>query len=576
MPHSDIAACEQVPAAAGVSGGFRWTRVSHILACLLAMTWAVAAPAEEPQWKPARLWVACSEKTVWVVGVSDPRDEALAVVRFWQASGPDDTLKLKPSRYWDISGNLVRVAAGAEALRVLYSNNATWVYFDGGREAVPGTNWREHSDAPPLAWGGDPAEQAFWALAERATGRTDDTEAAPGPAESHPAADERTEVTLPDASDRLVLIELRAGRWHRHDVPSAIETADAYWLVGHKKTAGLFWRSPDGVVRFARFAGGAWSPAETVARDVGHEEGFATAWAGARSEGPVFIVGRPGATGGRVRLHVCLPDEAAWAMSEAVREGNDYLELDAKRCGVGVRGGRIGIARPDARGGIEFGWCEVDAAEPVVRFSTLSARAPSVPAERGWMDTVLLGLLLGVLTLVIFSRREQINRPAVMPRGLVLAPVWKRAAAAAFDLMPAVFLTSACLTVFAEPLELPVDFAAMKERMDDPEFLAKLLPFHALLLLAYGIWCVAWELACGTTLGKRIFGCRVLSADGTVAAPRQIVIRNVLRVIMFAFGPQGLTVALMMMVFLTRNRQRLGDLLANTVVVEPGPPNGKP
>jgi len=574
MPSSDGVVRRPAHAAAGVAGGSPVKRVSHIFVCLLAMAWTGAAPAEEAAWEPARLWVACNETDVWVVGASEAQGEALAVLRWWHASGAGDALKPAPSRYWDINGNLVRVAADAEALRVVYSNNATWAYFGGKREAVRGSNWRDHSDSPPLAWGGDPSKRILWALAERRAEPIDDPDVATRPAESIPGDDDLALVASPDVSTRLVLIELRRGRWHLHDVPTTIEAADAYWLVGHKGTACLFWRLTDGVVRFATFADGSWSSPETVARDVDNAEGLAAAWAGARREGPVFIVGRP-VSGDRVQLHIYLPGEGGWETSDAVREGNEYLELDATRCGVGVRGGRIGIARPVEGGGVEFGWGELDGPGSV-RFSKLSARSRTVPDKPDWMETVLLGLLLGVLTVVIFSRREQINRPAVLPQGFVIAPVWKRAAATLFDLAPAFFVTAACLSMFAETLELPDDFELLFERREDPDFVAKLVPFNAVLLLTYGIWCLAWELACGSTLGKRVFGCRVLSADGAVASPRQIVLRNVIRVIMFALAPQGLVVTFMMMVMLTRNRQRLGDLLANTVVVEPGAPNGKP
>ncbi len=567
MPNSARGFRTSAHTTAGVLGGFRLTRASPILACLLAMAWAGAALAEEPAWKPARLWVACSETDVWVVGASEPRDKALAVLRLWQASGDDVELKPAPSRDWNINGNPVLVAADADALRILYSNNATWAYFGGRREAVPGSNWRDHSDAPPLAWGADPATRILWALAERRSEPAGDGEASTQPAETRPD-DSSAVVASPDASDRMVLIELRKGRWHRHDVPVAVEAADAYWLVGHEETAGLFWRSRDGVVRLATFAGDGWSSAEVVARDVDIAEGLVTAWAGTGHDGPVFIVGRPVAED-RVQLHVYQLGEGGWATSDPVLEGNEYLALDPTRCGVGVRGDRLGVARPGAGGGVEFGWGRLDGSGPV-RFSTLSTRTPSVPSKPDWMDTVMLGLLLGVLTVVIFSRREQINRPATVPRGFVIAPVWKRAAATLFDIMPAFFVMSACMKVFEGMLELPNDVNLMFERLDDPELMVKLVPFGVVFLMTYGIWCLAWELACGSTMGKRVFSCRVLSADGTVPSPRQIVVRNVIRVIMFAFGLQGLMVTFMMMVLLTRNRQRLGDLLGNTVVVEPG------
>jgi uncharacterized RDD family membrane protein YckC len=78
-----------------------------------------------------------------------------------------------------------------------------------------------------------------------------------------------------------------------------------------------------------------------------------------------------------------------------------------------------------------------------------------------------------------------------------------------------------------------------------------------------------WELATGATPGKMLFGCRVLGINGAPPLTRQIVVRNAARVLELLAWPL-LLLTLMSMGVLTRNRQRIGDLLADTMVVEPG------
>src|ERR1022692_1223823 len=68
----------------------------------------------------------------------------------------------------------------------------------------------------------------------------------------------------------------------------------------------------------------------------------------------------------------------------------------------------------------------------------------------------------------------------------------------------------------------------------------------------------------GQTLGKRLFGLRVVDAQGLRLRPAQVVLRNLLRAIDFlpAAYLVGVTACL-----LSRKGQRLGDLAANTVVL---------
>lgn len=89
-----------------------------------------------------------------------------------------------------------------------------------------------------------------------------------------------------------------------------------------------------------------------------------------------------------------------------------------------------------------------------------------------------------------------------------------------------------------------------------------------LVLIQFGLvlfYHLAFELFCnGQTPGKRWIGIRVVSANGLPLTATGAVIRNLVR--LFDFLPIFYGVGLVVL-FATRNTQRLGDLAARTVVI---------
>lgn len=86
-------------------------------------------------------------------------------------------------------------------------------------------------------------------------------------------------------------------------------------------------------------------------------------------------------------------------------------------------------------------------------------------------------------------------------------------------------------------------------------FLGVLLGFAAYFIVPEGLY--------GQTIGKRTAGIVVVRSDGEPISFRQSIVRNLLRVVdgMFSYAV-GLAVMLV-----TDDRQRIGDLAADTVVV---------
>jgi uncharacterized RDD family membrane protein YckC len=86
---------------------------------------------------------------------------------------------------------------------------------------------------------------------------------------------------------------------------------------------------------------------------------------------------------------------------------------------------------------------------------------------------------------------------------------------------------------------------------------------------------VFYDLVCeitmdGQTLGKKVLKIKVISIDGTQPTFGQYIFRWLFRVIDFGF-PFGWGVVALVSVAVTKNHQRLGDLLAKTTLIKTKP-----
>lgn len=529
------------------------------LAMVAVFAGGVSAQAEKAEWKAARVWVSGGETGVWVTAASDTKRTALPLVQFWYApsreggpSLPRQQLALPP-----VSGNPIAVAADAGGLRILYSDLSTCDYFLK-RPSSPGANWQAECRNSPLAWCGDATEPVLWALVETQalTPETTDQEDEGNSATTEPVEEIR---------ERLAVLRLRDGIWKRRAGPRAADDGRRFWIAARAGDLHLFWEEA-GQVRVADFHDERWSAPEVVLK----VESVRHGWAGSVSDGPVFLAGRPGADDG-VEIEAYVRREGRWSMASRLREGREFLSIDPRRAALGVAGGQVVVARTTGKGQVEVGGSDLEGIRPV-RFEPLSLHReePSAPSE--WQDAIVLGLVLGMMTLVLWRRRDQVAAPIALPVGLVPAAVWRRGLATVLDFAPAVLLTLPWSLRALPEAATSGDLESVRQQLEDPEVMAKFEPVRYATILVYGMWCMIWEALVATTPGKFLFGCRVLSVAGGRPGPRQVFTRNVIRVIMVSMGAAGLIVTLMMIIMVTRNRQRLGDVWAGTIVVEPGLP----
>ena len=95
-------------------------------------------------------------------------------------------------------------------------------------------------------------------------------------------------------------------------------------------------------------------------------------------------------------------------------------------------------------------------------------------------------------------------------------------------------------------------------------FLVGGLALVVTLLIVWAYFIVLEWLWNGQTLGKRAFGLRVITEDGSPAPFTAVLIRNLLRLVDFLPAFYGLGV---MVIVLSPKSQRLGDMAAGTYVV---------
>jgi len=188
-----------------------------------------------------------------------------------------------------------------------------------------------------------------------------------------------------------------------------------------------------------------------------------------------------------------------------------------------------------------------------------AAQRPTALVQAAW-----LGLLLLTLAIVFAFRRRHLVTPAALPADLSVAFTMQRLAGCLIDLLPLSLLTAFVLRIGWFDAWEQLGSWAVDPRMARfglPDRSA--LTWWLLTVAIYALYAAVMELITSRTLGKMLVRTRVVTREGRRPATWQILLRNLLRLVelMPPFWILGF------MVVLSQNRQRTGDVLANTLVV---------
>ncbi len=194
-----------------------------------------------------------------------------------------------------------------------------------------------------------------------------------------------------------------------------------------------------------------------------------------------------------------------------------------------------------------------------IREVTILGTEPQESHAEEVFSYLLIGVLIGV-GVPLFLLPGRMPRTAfalpepVRPTGLL-----KRVAAGMIDLLPCLALAGA---VF--PVEPPPGGGGLPWSTD-VELTTQQALMVATCLGLYVVYGFLMELAYGATLGKLALGIRVVAVGAQRADLRECALRNVTKILEMA---PPLTVMLVLFPLLTPWRQRFGDMLAGTAVVE--------
>jgi uncharacterized RDD family membrane protein YckC len=281
----------------------------------------------------------------------------------------------------------------------------------------------------------------------------------------------------------------------------------------------------------------------------------------ALAEGPVLAAFDP-KTGA---VSISLLVRGKWLNARTVRIGDDAAPWKGSPAPEIARfGNKLAFAWLE-HGELFFGQCGLDGRltrEPLKVFERTAAR---FSGER--IQEVFFWAVLGMLmALMIWPGRSLRTAPFSLPEGMLPAPIGRRAVAFVVDMLPFVVLF---LSFMVGDLE-EVSKAALSGGLEGE---AAGAIFFA--IGGYAAYSFIMELLFGATLGKMAMRLRVVGTDGRKPTVREVALRNVSKI------PELSFLVLLVFIALTRYRQRLGDKIAWTAVIDatylpPPPTPGRP
>jgi len=176
-------------------------------------------------------------------------------------------------------------------------------------------------------------------------------------------------------------------------------------------------------------------------------------------------------------------------------------------------------------------------------------------------------IIVTVLMIVFWRYQPSIAYPLDLPADTKIAGLGKRALAAILDVIPpAAIILSIYYTPLTEFLEQLKAVSDMPEQAQNMPLPPALIWTWTWFTVVYAAYCMIFEFTLNATPGKLLLGLILLAETQQPPRHTQIFIRNISRLIELMGYPH--VWLFILVVLFSRNRQRVGDLIARTVVVE--------
>lgn len=528
------------------------------------------------------LGVVGNEEFVWIYHHRLDPTSGERLLTFGVRSKSLETFSVPP-RLKSLRGRVHSTAIVGRSLHVIF-DEGTHRRFRVRERPILVARVRAYTERPlpgnvtPLALGGDENTESIYAIVLQETAlavlRAEVSRAQEELAENAAAVEDGSAGEQPssDMSDieqalgagRFFVVRYQRSRW---TVVSAIPSWFDAWrecrlaVDAGERVHVLFVGGGQPGYQHAWFADDAWSVPAVVSDDAS----FRIAGLSPYQDG-LLAVGTA-QSGDGVSLYGILFADSRWVPQAACALNDPTLLGHDDRLAASVFGDSIAVALVDDEHQVHFGRWPVGGHESIEPLASVDVLHASEPAGLSWRaQSMAAFIVLGALLAVAFWRRsDSITQEAVLPREYAIASYWRRLLGFMLDAMPAALIST---KLWAEPLSLWLDEYHALEREGGlvPPLSNDLLYGWVVACAGYTLYCITCEVLYGATPGKLVLQCRVVGEDGQRCRIGQVLIRNALRLVEF-FPLFQLWPTLILMLF-TRKRQRLGDLLARTIVVE--------
>jgi len=277
-------------------------------------------------------------------------------------------------------------------------------------------------------------------------------------------------------------------------------------------------------------------------------------WHGGR---PVLAVGLQSGVG--IAIETATLEDGAWESGENMVDGEGRSLHLPEPAALAVQGDRLAMATISDGGDPRIGIWNLSGRleEPWMVIEPLKKDAitQESPRLRQFVEYAVLAV---VLTMVFLWRRNSVAYPATLEPNLRFAMISRRLLALLIDLAMITPAWAIVVVLMLMKDDLPL---AEQLALAGNGLLPQLYWAPAILGGLLGLYGTIAE-PLGGTLGKRAMGLKVVCITGGPHRLARAFVRNVTRVVEFHFPPLAL------LAVVTASRQRLGDLLARTIVIE--------
>ncbi|MCD6364537.1 MAG: RDD family protein, partial [Planctomycetes bacterium] len=204
--------------------------------------------------------------------------------------------------------------------------------------------------------------------------------------------------------------------------------------------------------------------------------------------------------------------------------------------------------------------CDTDGGCFPLEEMSLLDHVPSNGQADVFLHYVLWILMLTIFAIMFLPGRNVSRGPMAIPIASRPADLSKRIVAGAIDMI------LACIVAAPIVPDLPRDLDGLTELMRQAPIPDQIIYANLIVLGSYTAYSIAMEWRYGATLGKMIFKLRVVAEGGRRPSVREILLRNLSRMILLTSG--YLLPLLVLFPLLNPARQRLGDILARTAVLD--------